>query len=69
DVDLKQTRFYQEVFTEGKQEGFEEGHEEGDKSARLRIAHSLLDIIQDDRVLAQHTGLTELEIQQLRKEK
>ncbi|MBB1127454.1 hypothetical protein HUK38_14720, partial [Thiospirillum jenense] len=54
-------RFYQEVFTEGKQEG--------DKSARLRIARSLLDIIQDDRVLAQHTGLTELEIQQLRKEK
>ncbi|MBB1125424.1 hypothetical protein HUK38_04155, partial [Thiospirillum jenense] len=58
-------RFYQEVFTEGKQEG----REEGAKSASLRIARSLLDIIQDDRVLAQHTRLTELEIQQLRNNK
>ncbi len=29
DVDLKQTRFYQEVFAEGQQEGRQEGRQEG----------------------------------------
>ena len=29
DVDLKQTRFYQEVFAEGIQEGIQEGRQEG----------------------------------------
>lgn len=29
DIDLKQTRFYQEVFAEGRQEGRQEGHQEG----------------------------------------
>jgi len=33
--DLKQTRFYQEVFTEGKQEGKLEGKQEGKLEGKL----------------------------------
>ena len=40
DVDLKQSRFYQEVFTEGEQEGLlkgrQEGRQEGEVSLVLR---------------------------------
>jgi len=34
DVDLKQTKFYQEVFTEGHQEGRQEGRREGRQEGR-----------------------------------
>jgi predicted transposase/invertase (TIGR01784 family) len=35
DIDLKQTRFYQDVFTEGRLEGRLEGESEGKKKGRL----------------------------------
>ena len=35
--DLKQTRFYQEVFAEGKQEGIQEGIQEGKREAISRM--------------------------------
>ncbi len=60
-VELKQTRFYQEVFAEGKDEGRQE--------AQLRIARSLLDVMTDDRLLAEKTGLSEAEVQRLRAER
>jgi predicted transposase YdaD len=53
-VELKETRFYQEVFAEGQRE------------ERLRIAQSLLDVIANDRLLAEKTGLSEAEVQALR---
>jgi predicted transposase YdaD len=62
DVELKQTRFYQEVFAEG----LEEGQKEGQRQERLRIARSLLDVILDDRLLAEKTGLSEAEVRALR---
>jgi predicted transposase YdaD len=60
-VELKQTRFYQEVFTEGL--------EEGQREERLRIARSLLDVIADDRLLAERIGLSEAEVRGVRQEK
>lgn len=42
------------------------GVHQGCKLERLRIARSLLDLIADDRVLADKTGLTETEIRALR---
>jgi predicted transposase YdaD len=36
DIDLKQTRFYQEVFTEGHQEGHQEGRQEEGVALILR---------------------------------
>lgn len=35
DIDLKQTRFYQDVLAEGRQEGRQEGRKEGRKEGRL----------------------------------
>ena len=71
-VELKQTRFYQEVFAEGKdegqQEGLQKGLQKGRQEAQLRIARSLLDVITDDRLLAQKTGLSEAEVRCLRAE-
>ena len=60
-VELKETRFYQEVFAEGL--------EEGQREERLRIARSLLDVITDDRLLAERIGLSEAEVRGLRGEK
>ena len=67
-VELKQTRFYQEVFAEGLEEGHKEGRQEGQRQERLRIARSLLDVIADDRLLAEKTGLSETEVRRLREE-
>jgi predicted transposase YdaD len=36
DVDLKQTRFYQEAFAEGRQEGRQKGQQEGEVTLVLR---------------------------------
>ncbi len=69
-VELKQTRFYQEVFAEGleegRQEGRQEGQQEGQRQERVRIARSLLDLIADDRLLAEKTGLSEADVRVLR---
>lgn len=67
-VELKQTRFYQEVFAEGKDEGLEQGLQQGLQQASLHIARSLLEVIADDRLLAEKTGLSEAEVQRLRAE-
>lgn len=67
-VELKQTRFYQEVFAEGLEEGRQEGRQEGRREERLRIARSLLDLIADDRLLAEKTGLSEAEVRGLREQ-
>ena len=68
-VDLKQTRFYQEVCAEGVAEGREEGREEGQRQERPQIAHGLLERVEDDRLLAEKTGLREAEIARLRGER
>jgi predicted transposase/invertase (TIGR01784 family) len=71
-VELKQTRFYQEVFAEGLEEGHkegrQEGRQEGQRQERLRIARSLLDVIADNRLLAERIGLSEEEVRRLREE-
>lgn len=36
DTDLKQTRFYQEVFAEGEQEGRQKGRREGEQEGRQK---------------------------------
>ncbi len=53
-VELKEARFYRQGFAEGQRE------------ERLRIVRSLLDVIADDRLLAEKTGLSEAEVQTLR---
>ncbi|MBN1069553.1 hypothetical protein DVW02_16475 [Clostridium botulinum] len=50
----------------GKEEGREEGREEGIKQGKLEIAKNLLDIL-DNKTIAIKTGLTEDEIDALRK--
>jgi predicted transposase YdaD len=67
-VELKETRFYQEVFAEGLEEGLQQGEEKGQQKERLRIARSLLDVIADDRLLAEKTGLSEAEVRKLREQ-
>jgi predicted transposase YdaD len=42
EVDLKQTRFYQDVFTEGRQEGRQEGLQEGRQEEALALVLRLL---------------------------
>jgi len=42
--DLKQTRFYQEVFAEGKQEGIQQGKQEGKLEAVSRMLASGVDV-------------------------
>ena len=51
---------------EGREVGREEGREEGKQAERLRIAASLLDILDDDHLIAAKTGLTEQDIKPLR---
>ena len=57
---------HEEGLAEGLEKGREEGREEGKQAERLRIAASLLDILDDDRLIAAKTGLTEQEIKPLR---
>jgi len=50
----------------GRQEGLEEGLQKGQQQERIRIAQSLLELIADDRILAEKTGLSEGEVRELR---
>ncbi|MFO1424000.1 MAG: Rpn family recombination-promoting nuclease/putative transposase [Candidatus Competibacteraceae bacterium] len=68
-VELKETRFFQEVFAEGLEEGRQEGRQEGQRAERLRIAQNLLDVIADDRLLAEKTDLSEAEVRELREKR
>lgn len=47
-------------------DGVEEGNKEDRQEERLRIARSLLDVIADDRLLAEKIGLSVAEVRQLR---
>jgi predicted transposase YdaD len=42
DRDLKQTRFYQEVFAEGQQQGRQEGQQEGRQEGEMTLILRLL---------------------------
>lgn len=42
DVDLKQTRFYQDVFAEGRQEGEQEGRQKGEQEGRQKEGVALI---------------------------
>jgi len=53
---------------QGLQEGRQEGRKEGELSARKAIARSLLDVIADDGLLAERTGLAVEEIKAMRNE-
>ena len=37
DIELKETRFYQEVLAEGRQEGLQEGKQEGRQEGEARL--------------------------------
>ena len=50
----------------GLQQGLQQGREKGQREERVRIARSLLDLIADDRLLAEKTGLSEAEVRALR---
>jgi len=50
----------------GRQEGLEEGLQKGQQQERIRTAQSLLDLIADDQLLAEKTGLSEDEVRELR---
>lgn len=42
DVELKKTRFYQDVFGEGREEGFAEGHMKGRQEGRAEVEAAML---------------------------
>lgn len=44
------------------------GQKKSQRQERLRIARSLLDVIADDRLLAERIGLSEAEVRVLREE-
>lgn len=46
-----------------------QGQKKSQRQERIRIARSLLDVITDDRLLAEKTGLSEAEARRLREEK
>ncbi|MHC5732180.1 MAG: Rpn family recombination-promoting nuclease/putative transposase, partial [Nostoc sp.] len=64
----RQTRFYQDVFEEGKQEGrrevFEEGREEGRQEAKLEVIPQLLALGLSIEQIAQVVGLDEQLVRQ-----
>jgi predicted transposase YdaD len=43
--DLKQTRFYQEAFTQGKEERIQQGKQEGVRLQKLKIAPLFLRLV------------------------
>jgi len=66
--ELRQTRFYQDVFEEGKQQGrqevFEEGREEGRQEAKLEAIPQLLALGLSIEQIAQGLGLDEQLVRQ-----
>ncbi len=51
---------------EREQRGLRQDRQEDQRRERLRIARSLLDVIADDRLLAERIGLSEAEVRGLR---
>jgi predicted transposase YdaD len=64
DTDLKQTRFYQEVFAEGKEEGRQEGRQEGEATLVLRQLQRRYGALAP-RVTEQVTRLSALQLEAL----
>ena len=62
----QQASMVQSSYGWGMHQGRKLGLEEGQQQERLRIARSLLDLIADDQLLAQKTGLSLAEVQALR---
>lgn len=66
--ELKQTRFYQDVFAEGrqegKQEGIQEGRQEGIQEAKLETIPQLLGLGLSIEQIAQALGLDEQLVRQ-----
>ncbi len=54
---------------EREQRGLRQDREEDQRQERLRIARSLLDVIADDRLLAERIGLSVEEVRGLREGK
>ncbi len=66
DVDLKQTRFYQEVFTEGEQAGQQKGRQEGRQEGEVTLILRLLqrrcgELVPPVRERITHLSLSQLE--------
>ena len=51
--DLKQTRFYQEVFAEGKQEGIQQGKQEGKQEGKLEAVSRMIELGWELETIAQ----------------
>ncbi|MDZ7995092.1 MAG: Rpn family recombination-promoting nuclease/putative transposase [Nostoc sp. EfeVER01] len=62
--ELKQTRFYQDVFAEGKQEGRQEGRQEGIQEGKLETIPQLLGLGLSIEQIAQALGLDEQVVRQ-----
>jgi predicted transposase/invertase (TIGR01784 family) len=63
--ELKQTRFYQEAFEEGKQQGLEESKQEGIHWQKLRTLPLLLRLGLSVEQVAQELELAVEEVQQV----
>ncbi|EDZ95030.1 conserved hypothetical protein [Limnospira maxima CS-328] len=64
-TDLKQTRFYQEAFADGRQEGLQQGLQEGLQRERINIVLRLANLGNSAEAIAQILGLPLEEIQQI----
>ena len=62
--DLRQTRFFQDVFEEGKKEGKQEVFEEGKLEAKLEVIPHLLAFGFSIEQIAQALGLDEQVVRQ-----
>ncbi|NES00868.1 MAG: Rpn family recombination-promoting nuclease/putative transposase [Symploca sp. SIO1B1] len=60
-TEWKQTRFYQEVSAEG----YQKGHKEGVQEKQLEIALKLLELGSSIELVAEGTGLSVEQVQQL----
>lgn len=60
---------WEQWMREREQRGFRQDREEYQRQERLRIARSLLEVIADDRLLAERIGLSVEEVRGLREGK
>ncbi|NEP09166.1 MAG: Rpn family recombination-promoting nuclease/putative transposase [Symploca sp. SIO2C1] len=71
-TEWKQTRFYQEVSAEGYQKGHQKGHQEGRQEGgqekQLEIALKLLELGSSIELVAEGTGLSVEQVQQLQQQ-
>jgi len=71
-TEWKQTRFYQEVSAEGYQKGHQKGHQEGrqegGQAKQLEITLKLLEIGLSIELVAEGTGLSVEQVQQLQQQ-